>query len=162
MFEGETSLGVYGDGGRELYVGGPKAYVYKCSCLANEALKDTVWHEILRVLIFCDFCVFSAIHKKKFPQIKITAKHFPAKIYSGVNILRLKFTTQNTVLRNRVCSITTCLFRSETESGIQWNTDADRSIGPVLFENMHFYCTYSIKTKILSMLGTGTFWKSQK
>ena len=38
MFEGETSPGVYGDGGRELYVGGLKAYVYKCSCLANEAV----------------------------------------------------------------------------------------------------------------------------
>ena len=44
--------------------------------------------------LFCDFCVFSAIHKNKLPQLKITAKHFPAKIYSGVNILRLKFTTQ--------------------------------------------------------------------
>ena len=58
------------------------------------ALKDTVWHEILRVLIFCDFCVFSAIHKNKLPRLKITAKHFPAKNYSGVNIVRLKFTTQ--------------------------------------------------------------------
>ena len=27
---------------------------------------------------------------------------------------------------------------------------------------MYFYCTYSIKTKILSMLGTGYFLKSQK
>ena len=43
---------------------------------------------------FLRFCVFSAIHKNKLPQLKITAKHFPAKIYSGVNILRLKFTTQ--------------------------------------------------------------------
>ena len=44
--------------------------------------------------LFCDFCVFSAIHKNKLPQLKITAKHFPGKIYSGVNVLRLKFTTQ--------------------------------------------------------------------
>ena len=94
MFEGETSPGVYGDGGRELYVGGLKAYVYKCSCLGHSRSFSTVWHEILRVLIFCDFCVFSAIHKNKLPQLKIAARHFPAKNYSGVNILRLKFTTQ--------------------------------------------------------------------
>ena len=31
-----------------------------------------------------------------------------------------------------------------------------------LFENMHFYCTYSIKPKILSMLGTGYFLKIAK
>ena len=29
----------------------------------------------------------------------------------------------------------------------------------LLLENMYFYCTYSIKTKILSMLGTGYFLK---
>ena len=123
---------------------------------------STVWHEILRVLIFCDFCVFSAIHKNKLPQLKITTKHFPAKIYSGVNILRLKFTTQKYSTKK------SCLFNYNLslsfrkKSGIQWNTDADRSIGPVLFENMHFYCTYSIKTKILSMLGTGYFLKIAK
>ena len=32
----------------------------------------------------------------------------------------------------------------------------------VLFENMYFYCTYSIKTKILSMLGTGYYLKIAK
>ena len=42
--------------------------------------------------------------------MKITANIFHAKIYSRVNILKLK----NTVLRNRVCSVTTCLFHSET------------------------------------------------
>ena len=31
-----------------------------------------------------------------------------------------------------------------------------------LFENMHFYCTYPIKPKILSMLGTGYFLKIAK
>ena len=31
-----------------------------------------------------------------------------------------------------------------------------------LFENTHFYCTYSIKPKILSMLGTGYFLKIAK
>ena len=61
---------------------------------------------------------------------------------------------KNTVLRNRVCSITACLsFRKK--KGIQRDTG-------LLFENMNFSCTYSIKTKILSMLVLGTFWKSAK
>ena len=32
----------------------------------------------------------------------------------------------------------------------------------VLFENMYFYCTYSIKRKILSILGTGYSTKIAK
>ena len=40
--------------------------------------------KFLRVLIFA---IFPAIRKNKFPQIKITANIFPAKIYSRVNIL---------------------------------------------------------------------------
>ena len=43
--------------------------------------------KFLRVLIFAFFAVFPAIRKNKFPQIKITANIFPAKIYSRVNIL---------------------------------------------------------------------------
>ena len=55
---------------------------------------------------------------------------------------------KNTVLlRNGVCSITTC--KKQRNTGF-------------LFENMYFYCTYSIKTKILSMLGTGYFLKIVK
>ena len=38
------------------------------------------------VLIFAVFAVFSVIRKNKFPQIKMTANIFPAKIYSRVNI----------------------------------------------------------------------------
>ena len=77
-------------------------FTNQCSCLANEAVvtiiqlhrryrgaRNFVGANFLRFLRF-----FSAIHKNKFPQIKITTKHFPAKIYSGVNILRLKFITQ--------------------------------------------------------------------
>ena len=45
-----------------------------------------VWHEI--------FAVFPVIRKNKFPRITITANIFPAKIYSRVNILQLKFATQ--------------------------------------------------------------------
>ena len=56
--------------------------------------------KFLWVLICAIFAVFSAIRRNKFPQIKITANSFPAKIYSRV--------------RNRVCSITSCLFHSET------------------------------------------------
>ena len=41
----------------------------------------------LQVLMFAIFAVFSAIHKNKFPQMKVTANIFPAQIYSRVNIL---------------------------------------------------------------------------
>ena len=67
-----------------------------------------VWREI--------FAIFSSIRKNKFPQIKITANIFFGKnlpqneIFSNLNSLH-----KNTVLRNRVCSITICLFRSETK-----------------------------------------------
>ena len=54
MFGEETSLGVYGDGGRELYVGGLKAYVYKCCCLANEAVV-THDHSVPCGTKFCGF-----------------------------------------------------------------------------------------------------------
>ena len=88
------------------------------------------------------------------PQINITAQIFPAKTYSRGNTVcsNLNSLHKNTVPRNRVCSITTGLFFSET------NTDAHL----VLFENMYSYCTYSIKTTVLSMLDTGYFLKSQK
>ena len=93
---------------------------------------------ISRLLVFC---------KNKFPQIKI-----PPKIYSRGNTVSLNSLHKNTLSRNRVCSLTTGLFFSET------NTDAHL----VLFETMYFYRTYSIKTTILSMLGTKYFLKLQK
>ena len=71
--------------------------------------------KFLRVLIFPFFAVFPAIRKNKFPQIKITANIFPAKIYSRVHENAVH---ENAVLRNRVCSITTSLFHSETK----WHT----------------------------------------
>ena len=43
--------------------------------------------KFLRVLIFAFLAIFPAIHKNKFPLIKITAKIFPAKSYSIENIL---------------------------------------------------------------------------
>ena len=57
----------------------------------------------------------SVLCKNKFPQIKITAKIYSRgnTVFSNLNSLH-----ENTVQRNRVCSITTGLFFSET------NTDA--------------------------------------
>ena len=54
----------------------------------------TVWQEFFAGSNFCEIAVFPAMHKSKFPPIKITANIFPAKIYSRVNILQLKFATQ--------------------------------------------------------------------
>ena len=55
----------------------------------------------------------SVLCKNMLPQIKITAKIFPATIYSRGNTAvfsNLNSLHKNTVLRNRVCSITTGLF----------------------------------------------------
>ena len=43
--------------------------------------------------------------------------------------------------------------QSQLVSVIQKQNGVERDTG-LLFENMYFYCTYPIKTKILSMLGT--------
>ena len=51
--------------------------------------------------------------------------------------------------------------QSQLVSFIQKQNGIQRNTG-LLFENMYFYCTYSIKTKILSMLGTGYFLKIAK
>ena len=51
----------------------------------------TVWHEIFAGSNFCDF---SSDPQISVPANKITAKIFPAKIYSRVNILQLEFATQ--------------------------------------------------------------------
>ena len=48
------------------------------------------------------FAIFPGIHKNKFLQIKITAKIFPAKIYSRVIFSNLNSLHKHTVLRNRV------------------------------------------------------------
>ena len=46
--------------------------------------------------------------------------------------------------------------QSQLVSFIQKQTGVQRDTG-LLFENIYLYCTYSIKTKLLSMLGTGHF-----
>ena len=63
---------------------------------------------------FCDFCSFSSDPQKEVPANKNYRKHFSrknllqSKIFSNLNLLH-----KNTVVRNRACSITTCLFHSE-------------------------------------------------
>ena len=105
----------------------------------SSSLKIPCGKKFLRVLIFAIFAVFPAIHKNKFPQIKIIAHTFSAKIISRVNILQLKFTTQK-------CSTTkSCL---SWQSQLASFTQKQLNTG-LLLENMYFYCTYSIKTKIL-------------
>ena len=96
------------------------------SCQQNKKSSDKLeipcGTKFLRVLIFTIFAIFPAIRNNNPPPppFKINENTFPAKIYSRVlNILWLKFTTQNTALRNRVCSITTRLFNSETKR-LQW------------------------------------------
>ena len=58
-----------------------------------------------------EFAIFPAIRKLKFPQIKIYSR---ALKYS-LDITDVISYTNKTVLRNRVCSTTTCLFHSETK-----------------------------------------------
>ena len=129
-------------------------------------------HEIFAGSNFCDF---PAIRKNKFPQIKIMAKIFP-RIYSGVNILFFKSLVKNAVLRNHICSITTCLFRSENKAVYSEILTAHRIA--VLFEiisnNTAIRCiTYwslcnsvdartQLKRTYYQCWVVGTFWKSQK
>ena len=71
--------------------------------------------KFLRVLIFAFCAIFPAIRKNKFPQIKITETFFPQKFTPEEIFSSLNSQLKNTALRNRVCSITTCLFHSETK-----------------------------------------------
>ena len=89
----------------------------------------------------------SVLCKNKFPQIKITAQILPAKTYSRGNTVcsNLNYTR---IQYQEIVSV-----QSQLVSFFQKNTDAHL----VLFENMYFYCTYSIKMTILPMLGTGFF-----
>ena len=125
----------------------------------REALGTTVCHKIWGGgLIFAFFAIFPAIPKNKFPQTFFPQKFTPEKIFSNLNSLH-----KNTVLRNRACSITTCLFHSETKRcTMNYWYYIGFAYGIVLFENMYFYCTYLAKTKILPMLGTGYFLKISK
>ena len=59
----------------------------------SDDVYSTVWHKIFSG---CSnqLRYFPAISKNKFPQIKITADIFPAKLYSNVNTFLLKPATQ--------------------------------------------------------------------
>ena len=116
-----------------------------------------MWREILRVLIFA---VSQRSAKNKFPQIKISANIFLAKIYSRVNALfsNLNSLLKNTVLRNYNLSLS---FRNKSVYNEVRVLHRVRTSYYCL-KNMYFYCTYSIKTKKLSMLGTGYFLRIPK
>ena len=58
--------------------------IFRIHILSAQICK-TVWQDIFAGSNVCDF--FPAIHKNKFPQMKVTANIFPAQIYSRVNIL---------------------------------------------------------------------------
>ena len=54
-----------------------------------------MWHKTFAGSNFCDICDFSSNPQKyKLLQIKIIANIFPAKIYSRVNFVELKFAKQ--------------------------------------------------------------------
>ena len=75
-----------------------------------------MWQDIFARSNFFDFiAIFPAIHKRKFSQIKTTANIFPVKIFfRGEIFFNLNSLHKNTLLTNRICLITNCLFRSET------------------------------------------------
>ena len=88
--------------------------------------------KFMRVLIFAIFAIFPAIRKNRLPQINF--KIFPAKIqYQEIVSVRsltlLSFSFRNKAVYNEILTHTM-----------------------VLFENMYFYCTYSIKT------GAAVYW----
>ena len=92
------------------------------------------------------FAVFLAIRKNKFPENKNFRKHFSHK-----NFLQSKYSLhKNTVLRNRVCSITTCLFHSETTK--YW----------LIAWKYVFLLDVLNKNENNTMLGTGYFLKIAK
>ena len=120
------------------------------SCFKLDFFDPQSATNFLWVLIFG---IFPAIRKNKVPQIKITAK-----IYSSVNILYLKFTTQKYSTK-KSCLLNYNLSLSFRNEAV-YNEILTHTV--VLFQNMYFFCTFSMKKKILSMLGTGHFLKIAK
>ena len=109
------------------------------------------------------FC-FSNDMQKKFPQIKITTNIFPAKIYSRVNILWRKYTTQKystkkTCLFNNKLSLS---YRNKTVYNEKLVSNRMHTSLQVLIKKLYSYCTFSIKVKILSTLATGYILKIAK
>ena len=101
---------------------------------------------------FCDFCSFSS-NLQTYSRIKITTNFFfPAKIYSRVNFLSLILAAQ------KYSTEKLCLFNHKLSLSFRNN----ERLVYCLKKYIHFFCTYSIKTNILSMLGSGYFLKIAK
>ena len=107
----------------------------------------TAQHLVKKVMIINEFKLIKMININS--QIKITTHIFPAKIYSRVNILQLKFAIQ---IYNTKKS---CLFNHNLSLSFR----NDEILVYCLKIIMYFYCMYSIKTKLLSMVGTRYFLK---
>ena len=133
--------------------------------------------KFLRVLMFAIFPAIRKISsgkkkKKKNYIIKIiiliilkkifinTANISPAKIYSRVNILDLKFATQKYSINKEVVSVRFCN-RMTKKSNLFCSFNTGYAKRSVFFLNMYFHCTYLIKTdeNIINDL-SGTFFLS--
>ena len=90
-----------------------------------------------------EFAILPAIRENKFPQIEITANIFPAKSYS------------------RVFSKSCLSCQSQLVSFIQKQTKYWFIVWKYV-NSISIAFTYSIKTKIFSMLGTGYCLKNRK
>ena len=110
----------------------------------------TAQHLVKKAMIINEFKLIKIININS--QIKITRHIFPAKIYSRVNILLLKFATQI------YCTKKSCLFNHNLSLSFR----NDEILVYCLKITMYFYCIYSIKMKLLLMLGTGYFLKITK
>ena len=123
-----------------------------------------MWHTIFTGSNVCDFSSDpqnksrqKKKKKKKNYIIKIiiliilkkifinTANISPAKIYSRVNILDLKFATQNYSINKEVVSVRFCN-RMTKKSNLFCSFNTGYAKRSVFFKNMYFHCTYLIKT----------------
>ena len=116
-------------------------------------IRPSVWHEIFAGFNFCDICDFSchpqkiSSRKQKLPQTFFFRRNLLQSEYSLT--LKIRYTKIQSLEIVSVLS-TICLFRSETKrlTTKYWFTQGTQIV--VLFENMYFYCTYSIKVKMFS------------
>ena len=111
--------------------------------------------KFLRVLIFA---IFPAIrYLQEVPANKNYLRHFSHK-----NLLQSR-SSLSQIRYKKIHSKKSCLFNHNLSLSFRNKTAYPKTVlSGLLFENMYFCCTYSIKTKILSMLGTGYFLKIVK
>ena len=119
-----------------------------------EYLSMSPGHDTVCKACGAKFFRFSSDPQNKFPQTEITANIFPSKLSSRVNILQLKCATR------KYCTKKSCLFNHNLSLSFRNKT---------VYNEVLVYCLkrcisikYSIKTKILPMLGTGYFLKIPK